>query len=352
MNETAETLKQIYLTYGETIYVNKPQFKHLIQDKLNNSDVKMLLWAIELGVAAAVGLQVKSADDKDSIAQIQKHLVNEFMWQPDLAQKAIECFVYAKFSLTKDEEPIVNILNYNTRQFYIVNKVLIKYIGDDAKVKVPEGVTFIAEKAFYKCTNVTEIILPDSIVSIGKFAFDFCSSLHKIELSPNITHIGTGAFSRCSSLKHIDLPEQIVVLASGMFWGCSSLENVILPKGIFRISDFMFYNCNNLVNVEIPPNAHEIGKEAFSGCHKLVFIELPKGMLTIDEKAFNDCLTLEKFILPEAISSVGNNVFAGCYNLKTIIIHHSLKSIAGTDILNNKIQVLTPDNKLWNLLVS
>ncbi len=45
---------------------------------------------------------------------------------------------------------------------------------------IPEGVTFIADKAFYGCVNLTSIIIPDSVTSAGSNVFRGCTSLAAI----------------------------------------------------------------------------------------------------------------------------------------------------------------------------
>lgn len=87
------------------------------------------------------------------------------------------------------------------------NITIIKYIGNDEKVSVPEqigsiNVTKIGSEAFKDCTNIEEIILSKNIQSIGKYAFYGCNALNTIIcLSQNDIKIaGDLTFENCSNL--------------------------------------------------------------------------------------------------------------------------------------------------------
>ena len=56
-------------------------------------------------------------------------------------------------------------------QFQIENGILKKYTGTGAEVVVPDGVTTIAEWAFFGCKTAVSVELPDSVITIGKLSF-------------------------------------------------------------------------------------------------------------------------------------------------------------------------------------
>ena len=69
------------------------------------------------------------------------------------------------------------------------------YTGTDAKVYIPATyeslpVTTIGNSAFFRRTNLTEVVIPDSVTTIANSAFSRCSSLTKIVIPDSVTTIG------------------------------------------------------------------------------------------------------------------------------------------------------------------
>lgn len=64
--------------------------------------------------------------------------------------------------------------------FEIENGVLKKYKGSASSVVIPDSVTSIGDRAFYRCSGLTDITIPDSVMSIGWDAFGNCMGLTTI----------------------------------------------------------------------------------------------------------------------------------------------------------------------------
>lgn len=56
-------------------------------------------------------------------------------------------------------------------------------------VHIPDGVTDIAESAFFACVNLEELSLPDSVFHIARFAFWCCNSLTQITLPKDLVQL-------------------------------------------------------------------------------------------------------------------------------------------------------------------
>jgi len=65
-------------------------------------------------------------------------------------------------------------------------------------IRVPDGTTAIASKAYQDCVSLTHVYIPNSVTSIGSDAFEDCTSLATVNIPRSVTSIGTYAFWGCS----------------------------------------------------------------------------------------------------------------------------------------------------------
>ena len=113
-------------------------------------------------------------------------------------------------------------------------------------------ITKIGNTAFYRCRNITNVIIPDTVTEIEDGIYD-----EESEEPP------CGAF---------------------MESGITSIE---LPKSITKIGDFAFFNCQQLKSVNIPEKVTTIGEAAFYSCdNKNLSITIPDSVTTIEINAF------------------------------------------------------------------
>ena len=59
---------------------------------------------------------------------------------------------------------------------------------------IPNSVTSIGYRAFYKCSSLTSITIPNSVTYIEANAFSYCTGLTSINIPNSVTGIGVGAF--------------------------------------------------------------------------------------------------------------------------------------------------------------
>lgn len=95
---------------------------------------------------------------------------------------------------------------------------------------VPEGVTVIRSKAFYKNGYLTQVTLPQSLERIEEKAFHRASALEGITLPASLSYVGKDAFAYCGSEKFTE---------------------ITIPASVAEIREYAFYNCTNLKKITV-----------------------------------------------------------------------------------------------------
>ncbi len=84
--------------------------------------------------------------------------------------------------------------------FVAVNGILISYKGNDAHVRIPEGITAIGSGAFMANESLRSVSLSDTIIYIDSMAFGGCSDFVLINIPENVEWIDEYAFASCAKL--------------------------------------------------------------------------------------------------------------------------------------------------------
>lgn len=238
----------------------------------------------------------------------------------------------------------------------IRNGVLKKYTGHDWLVTIPDGVTEIAERAFYDNNNVEVIRLPATVKHIRKSAFSYCAKLREITLADGIEAIEDWAFLGCASLRSIILPSTVKSIGELTFQGCEQLEKVVLSDEISDIPERAFAVCKKLMSVTLPANLMRIHREAFADCRAIVSMTFPSSLRSIEEDAFSGCFSLKNIFVP---SKANVHVYAfgrfDCGSKPEVIVSDNSQSILsvpiGVHIQNNTMTVSSmeyvPDSR-WS----
>lgn len=261
-----------------------------------------------------------------------------------------------------------------------LNKTVVYISGQKwteiTSVVIPDGVTSIADHAFYKCTSLTSVVIPDSVTSIGADSFSFCpiesatipamaaryvknaelktvtitsgegidasafyncTSLTSVSIPASIAYIGASAFSGCKGLNSIMIPNNVTSIGNYAFDGCTNLSSVSFAQGsiLNSIGECAFRNCSSLISVTIPDSITSIGKNAFSGCfiEKATIPAVAIGFIRnnslktviitsgeeISDDAFRNCTSLTSVNIAASVQWIKQSAFAGCTNLKTVV---------------------------------
>ena len=206
------------------------------------------------------------------------------------------------------------------------------------------NITALPIQAFYKSTNVENLILPNTLITIGEEMF-YQSKLKTVVIPANATTIGNSAFEQCASLISIDIPANVETIGTAVFWGCSSLTTVTFEKGsqlktIGGGSSYYgaFSDCTALTSIEIPASVETIEAAAFKGCSSLATVTFENGsqLKTIgggsySSGAFSDCTALTSIEIPASVETIEAAAFKGCSSLATVTFENGsqLKTIGG-----------------------
>ena len=206
------------------------------------------------------------------------------------------------------------------------------------------NITALPIQAFYKSTNVENLILPNTLITIGEEMF-YQSKLKTVVIPANATTIGNSAFEQCASLISIDIPANVETIGTAVFWGCSSLATVTFENGsqlktIGGGSSYYgaFSYCTALTSIEIPASVETIEAAAFCICSSLATVTFENGsqLKTIGGGssyygAFSDCTALTSIEIPASVETIKASAFKGCSSLATVTFENGsqLKTIEG-----------------------
>ncbi len=177
---------------------------------------------------------------------------------------------------------------------------------------IPDGVTSIADYAFYGCESLTSVEIPDSVTEIGEAAFAVCTNLTSITIPHSVTEINVGAFNGCTSLTGVYITDisawckinfgvsDLSGNSNPLYWAHNLylkgelVRELVIPDGVTSIADYAFYGCESLTSVTIPNSVTSIGTDAFYNCTNLTCVAIGNGLTTINAGAFSTCTNLSE----------------------------------------------------------
>ena len=132
-----------------------------------------------------------------------------------------------------------------------VHQRVLRRLTTGAVCVVPEGIKEIADGAFGRIPELTEITLPGSLEKIGEAAFIYCG-MREITIPKGVAELERAAFLHCDQLETVHLQEGLRVIGWDAFWECSKLTDIQLPKTLEQIGLRAFEHCASLKQLTIP----------------------------------------------------------------------------------------------------
>lgn len=182
------------------------------------------------------------------------------------------------------------------------------YQGEESVIEIPKEIdgkqiTSIGIGAFKGNEFIEKVIVPDGITWIKNKAFQSCISLEEVTLPESCTAMGASAFEDCKALKKVNLPKGICILAKKVFKNCLSLESLDIPAGVVKIDDQALYYCQNVMDITLPEGLLYLGKECLYACG------FNYGPQLEGEWGYSK----RKFSIPASVTQIddgGNGIFA------------------------------------------
>ena len=216
---------------------------------------------------------------------------------------------------------------------------------------IPNGITSIADGAFFLFVNMTSVNIPNSVTSISDQAFFGCIALTDITIPNSVTTIGEEAFGSCISLTSVVIPNSVTTIGEKAFQNCD-LTSLEIGSGVESIGYLAFGgspnlttitvsgdnthfdsrgDCNALIETEpnrllvgckntvIPDNVASLWDRAFYQCSGLTSVTLPQSLTYIEQYAFS-YTGLTTVTIPSSLTYMGHYAFAWCSDLTTATI--------------------------------
>ncbi len=202
-----------------------------------------------------------------------------------------------------------------------------EFMYDDAliSVSIDPDFTYIGNRAYYGCVNLTSVTIPEGVTRIGESAFAMCPNLSYVSIPSTVRTIEPGAFAGDVSLADLSLspdnenfifsngvlydsevkrlisflpgngrvvyhmPDSITRIYNYAFWGNPTLEKVVCSKQVTTISPYDFAYCSGLKYVYMPSFIRSVQEYAFRDCKNLEYLYFGYKNVAIDETAFFNC---------------------------------------------------------------
>ena len=230
--------------------------------------------------------------------------------------------------------------------------------SDITRVVLKDGVTKIADFAFYGCENLTSVEIPAGVISIGDYAFKKCSSLSDVTLPEALTNVGESAFYGCTSLTEITIPAAVTKIGDYAFARDTSLSSITFNGNAPKIADHAFSGVT--ANASCTDNWTDADKQSYGGkltwnsadnklpCGKETYWEIVDGVLTISGKGAMDNYdsaaqtpwngeraNIKSIVVEDGVTNVGAFAFYGMTNLTSATLADSVTTIGGYAFKND-----------------
>lgn len=224
-------------------------------------------------------------------------------------------------------------------------------------------VTLISQYAFANC-GLTYLSTPASLRRIDKSAFENCYNMQKLVLDGGVQILSMNAFNNCGNVKHVVLGESLTSSSGyNLFLDFPAIETVEIYTSAIR-PNFSYHTslktlivggnagsipqctgCTTLSSVVIKERVSGVGAYDLYGCTSLTSITFPDTFKWIGLGAFT-YTGLTKLVLPASIGGLGERAIG--YNIKEIVFTGDCPVFDSQTFIDSTVTVYYPaDNVTW-----
>ena len=220
----------------------------------------------------------------------------------------------------------------------VIGSYLIKYNGQQAEFRLPDGIRYIADGAFENNDSIRAFYTGNRLTVVPAYCFRNCINLRTVVLGKETAEIGAYAFADCASLQSVDFsaathlnkvhytafdnsywrtyyPDDSIVINKIYYAYIGSNDTLHVPNSVTLVNPYAFYGNNSIRYVYIPESVVTIGECAFaeSSLEKIFFADSFSNLTTIERRAFYRCHSVVDFNFRfcNNLTSIGEEAFCG-----------------------------------------
>ena len=237
--------------------------------------------------------------------------------------------------------------SYDASGFIIEENRVMRYVGKERVVVVPEGIEELESCAFWDNQYIEEVVLPSTLKNMGGDTFYYCKNLRKVNIPRNVELMGNNPFAGCPNVvvsnqsPHYVMQDGVLYTADMRTLIYCSIQGdsteLTIPEGVTVISKHAFYCCTRFERIVLPNSLQKMENNPFSGCSHLELINHSKSYYIQDDVIYNGFKTAvvgalnrihsKRLELLEGIKTINRNSFWNCTGIETIVFPASLEDI-------------------------
>ena len=230
------------------------------------------------------------------------------------------------------------ITDFSSASKYLKGELLFRGKQLPASLRLSDKVQKIPAYAFYRQTQLTDVVLPSGIISIGEKAFRGCKGINTITLPAKLQTIGDSAFY-ATQLTEIDLPQSL------QYIGVAAFAYTNISRVTWRIPDYSgnvkIFDRGDINHFTFTSSVRTIPSGLCQIMNRLWYLTIEEGVRTISSDAFNSS-AIVKLELPKSVSYIGYGAFSECTNLRLVSIPNPACSIQDNSFSNCNLLTQKP----------